>query len=135
MNVQNIVISVDDARALAAMFNGTLHQATELLGEAFDGAEIVASEKLPKTVAALNAVVDYVELAKGAARSVMLVGPAEADPAAGRVSVLSPVGRALLGRTVGATSEIELPSGLALKLKIKSVKQGAPAGEPLKEGA
>lgn len=127
MNVHNIVISVDDARVLAAMFDGTLHQATELLGEAFEDAKVVDTENMPTTVVSLNAAIDYVEVAKGAARSVTLVAPADADPALGRVSVLSPVGRALLGRTVGAVSHIELPNGQMLELKITGVKQAAVA--------
>src|SRR6266545_3382171 len=40
-----------------------------------------------------------------------LVGPDEADPRRGLVSVHAPVGRALLGRQAGETVEVELPDG------------------------
>jgi transcription elongation factor GreA len=40
-----------------------------------------------------------------------LVGSAEADPAAGRISNASPVGRALLGRTAGETVAVTTPRG------------------------
>ncbi len=40
-----------------------------------------------------------------------LVGSAEADPAAGRLSVASPVGRALLGATAGAEVAVQTPRG------------------------
>ena len=40
-----------------------------------------------------------------------LVGSAEADPAAGRLSVASPVGRALLGATVGSIVTVDTPRG------------------------
>ncbi len=40
-----------------------------------------------------------------------LVGSAEADPSAGRLSIASPVGRALLGATVGSTVIVETPRG------------------------
>jgi transcription elongation factor GreA len=40
-----------------------------------------------------------------------IVGSAEADPAAGRISNASPVGRALLGRTVGETVSVGTPRG------------------------
>ncbi|HEV8281959.1 MAG TPA: transcription elongation factor GreA [Candidatus Limnocylindrales bacterium] len=43
-----------------------------------------------------------------------LVGSAEADPSAGRVSVLSPVGRALVGATPGAEVVVETPRGSVL---------------------
>lgn len=40
-----------------------------------------------------------------------LVGPAEADPAAGRISHQSPVGRALLGKKRGETVTVQAPGG------------------------
>lgn len=40
-----------------------------------------------------------------------VVGGAEADPAAGRISVESPVGRALVGRKKGETVEVSVPAG------------------------
>ncbi len=40
-----------------------------------------------------------------------VVGSAEADPAAGRISNASPVGRALLGRTAGETVAVKTPRG------------------------
>jgi transcription elongation factor GreA len=49
----------------------------------------------------------------------MIVGAPEADPKAGRISNESPVGRALLGKTVGDTVDISVPRGV---LKIKVLK-------------
>jgi transcription elongation factor GreA len=43
-----------------------------------------------------------------------IVGTAEADPASGRLSEASPVGRALLGAAVGATLEVRTPRGLVI---------------------
>ena len=40
-----------------------------------------------------------------------VVGSAEADPAAGRISNASPVGRALLGRSAGETVAVKTPRG------------------------
>ena len=50
-----------------------------------------------------------------------IVGMAEVDPAQGFVSDESPVGRALLGRSLGETVEVEAPSG-TIKMKIKSIE-------------
>ena len=123
MNVQpDIVISVDDARTLSALLDGATHQAAEMLAEVFGGAEIVEAANLPPGVVPMNAPVQYVEVAKGAVRNITLVPPAEADPGLGRISVLSPVGRALLGRAVGMVSKVELPSGQTIELKITNVE-------------
>jgi transcription elongation factor GreA len=40
-----------------------------------------------------------------------LVGPPEADPAAGRISNMSPVGKALVGKTAGQTVTVRTPRG------------------------
>ncbi len=122
MNAQpDIVISVDDARTLSALLDGATHQAAEMLAEVFGGAEIVETAALPRSVVPMNAPVRYVEVAKGAVRNITLVPPAEADPALGRISVLSPVGRALLGRSVGMTTKVELPNDQTIELKITNV--------------
>jgi transcription elongation factor GreA len=49
-----------------------------------------------------------------------IVGPAEADRAAGKLSAESPVARALLGHAVGETVELQTPRG-ARKLKIERI--------------
>ena len=46
-----------------------------------------------------------------------IVGPAEVDVAGGRISLESPVGKALLGHKVGETVEVQSPGGVR-KLKI-----------------
>ena len=49
--------------------------------------------------------------ADGSTVTYTLVGSAEADPSSGRVSVLSPVGRALIGVTAGAEVTVQTPRG------------------------
>jgi transcription elongation factor GreA len=49
-----------------------------------------------------------------------LVGPAEADPAAGRISIESPLGRALLGAKVGQSVKVNAPNGV-LSFKIAAM--------------
>lgn len=49
-----------------------------------------------------------------------LVGPAEADPANGRISVESPLGKALLGAKAGNSVKVNAPNGI-LKFSIVSI--------------
>jgi|SRR5690606_4249000 len=124
---ENIIISVDDAQVLSALLNGTVEQATELLTDAFGGAEIVETNRMPADIVTLNAPVEYVEVESGARRRVTLVPPQDADPGARKISVLSPVGRALLGRKVGTITAAQLPNGTELELEIVAVE---PVAEP-----
>ncbi len=63
-----------------------------------------------------------VEDASGARQTWRIVGPDEADPRRGLVSVHSPVARALLGRAEGDTVEVDRPGGLA-ELAIVAVRR------------
>ncbi len=49
-----------------------------------------------------------------------LVGPAEADPAAGRISLESPLGKALVGAKVGEIVKVNAPNGV-LRFRIASM--------------
>ncbi len=51
----------------------------------------------------------------------IIVGSAEADPFSGRISNESPVGSALMGRTIGDVVEVETPGG-RLRMKIIDVQ-------------
>jgi len=54
-----------------------------------------------------------------------LVGPLEADPAAGRVSMVAPIGRALLGQRRGARIDVATPRGTVV-LEVVAVGGRAP---------
>jgi len=49
-----------------------------------------------------------------------IVSEKEADLKAGKISVTSPIGKGLLGKTPGQTAEVTVPSGV-IKLKIDSI--------------
>ncbi|MGL5695012.1 MAG: transcription elongation factor GreA [Peptostreptococcaceae bacterium] len=51
-----------------------------------------------------------------------IVGSAEADPYDGKISNESPVGRTLLGRTVGEEVDVQVPDGIA-KFKIIEIRR------------
>jgi regulator of nucleoside diphosphate kinase len=86
-----------------------------------DRAVLVSSYAVPPDVATMNSKVRYVDEASGEERIVTLVYPHDADAAAGKVSVLAPVGNALLGLSVGQTIEWDFPDGSRRRLKLKEV--------------
>ena len=59
--------------------------------------------------------------ADGEEASYTIVGSPEARPTEGRISNVSPVGKALMGKRVGDKISVQVPSG-ALAYKIKSIK-------------
>jgi transcription elongation factor GreA len=61
-----------------------------------------------------NARVKVVNLNTGQEREYKMVGPLESDAAAGRLSLASPLGKALLGRAVGDRLQVQTPRGIRL---------------------
>ncbi|MCL6600859.1 MAG: transcription elongation factor GreA [Alicyclobacillus macrosporangiidus] len=51
-----------------------------------------------------------------------IVGSAEADPASNKISNESPVGRALLGKSIGSVVEVAVPAG-TIQFQILSIKR------------
>lgn len=78
---------------------------------------------------------DYVQLgsaatvrdAEGNVETFVIVAPRDADPRAGRVSIESPVGRALLGRRVGESVTVAAPGG-SFSLTVEVVADSSSLG-------
>jgi regulator of nucleoside diphosphate kinase len=74
----------------------------------------------------MNSHVTYIEEPGGARHNVTLVHPRRANPAEGRISVLSPIGRALLGRRPGAVvAAANNPAVRPLRLRVLSSERVA----------
>ncbi len=58
----------------------------------------------------------------GEIKELQIVGSAEVNARAGKISYLSPIGEALLGRQVGESFEVCLPSGKKLNCEVKEIK-------------
>lgn len=72
--------------------------------------------------AGLHSQVAYVETPTGTVRRITLVPPPQADAGRGHISVRSPVGQALLGRTAGSYALVSLPQGGTLRIRIEHVE-------------
>jgi regulator of nucleoside diphosphate kinase len=96
----------------------------ERLGAELDRAVVV--DRLPLGVAAPGARVRFEDGRTGVVREAVLVYPAGADASAGRISVLAPVGAALLGLAVGDTISWPLPGGREARIRILAVEPPTP---------
>jgi len=92
---------------------------------------VVGANEVPTGVVMLHSRLSVTDLASGQRRDLTLVFPSEADAATGRVSVLAPLGCALMGYRQGDIVEWEMPGGLR-RLRIDDVKP--PAADPEDRG-
>ena len=74
-------------------------------------ADIIETEKLPKDRAVFGSKVVLENADTGEAVSYQLVGPDESDIENGRISISSPLGKAILGRKAGDELSFEVPGG------------------------
>lgn len=97
---------------------------SEELAEELDRAIVVPMEQLPRDVVTMHACFTYADQLTGALREIELVYPDEADPAHGKISVLTPVGSAMIGLRVGQEIAWDFPDGSTRRLRVVSVMQG-----------
>ncbi len=74
---------------------------SQLLLEEVGRAQLCSRAALPADVAAMGSTILYRDGARGMPRRVELVYPSHADVALGRISILTPVGAALIGMRAG----------------------------------
>lgn len=91
-----------------------------------DRCVMLAAHEMPPGVVRIDSRVEFEDLESGEVDSYTLTWPDRANPEQGLLSVLAPVGTALIGYSEGDVIEWETPGG-ARKLKIRSVVQPAVA--------
>jgi len=91
----------------------------KLEGELSRG-KVVKSKEIPKDVITMNSKIRFKDLATREEMIYSLVFPDSADPDQNKISILAPIGTALLGYKVGDVIEWKVPAGLR-KLKVLEV--------------
>ncbi len=117
------------ARSSAVRDQDHLHGLTVEL----ERATVLEPRRVPSDVVTMQAHVEVLDLMSGERRELTLVFPWQADVSAGRISVLAPLGTALLGYREGDEVEWAMPGGLR-RLRIEKVRQLAGrVGLPVRE--
>jgi len=99
----------------AANFPGKVELQAEL-----DRAEVVDPQDVPPNVVTMNSTVRFV-LESGEEFSLTLVYPKDINGSTDRISILAPVGSALLGLSTGEYIEWPRPGGGVLKVRLVEV--------------
>jgi regulator of nucleoside diphosphate kinase len=120
-----VIIAEDDRARLAALIHRAIDHGQDtsplaaLAGE-LRRARVVPRSQVPGDVVTMNSTVRLRDLEAGEDETYTLVYPHEADISAGRLSVLAPVGTALLGYRVADVVEWPVPAGVA-RFRIEEV--------------
>lgn len=126
-----IIVSEADEARLSKLATAALERAPEVAAHLLSEmarAEVVDDGAVPAGVVGMGSLVEFVDDA-GKRRRVRLVYPAAADIAQERISILTPVGAALIGLSVGCSISWEGRDGRPRRLTVLAVE---PAEEPAK---
>ena len=90
------------------------------LANELEKAHVIKPEELPADVVTMNSKVRVRDMQSGETKDYTLVFPHQADISQDKISVLAPIGTALLGYRAGDTIELTVPDGKRV-LKVESV--------------
>jgi regulator of nucleoside diphosphate kinase len=109
--------------ALSSLTSGPMMEVCEYLREELDRAHILPAEKLRPDIVSLGSQVEFRDEQTGKVQEIILVYPFDADISRRRVSVLTPVGAALLGLSVNHTISFHTRTGERRKLTVLKVSR------------
>ena len=120
----SIIVSTRDMARLEALLDSpalSRHPAAVALSQELERAQVLPPEQIPAGIVTMHSRVDCVDELHDEKHSLTLVYPHEADFDKGHVSVLAPVGSALLGLSVGQSIDWVAPGGRQLRLRVTAV--------------
>jgi regulator of nucleoside diphosphate kinase len=126
MTDREIYVTAFDVERLRKLLEGARLWSTrdrehlQALEAELDRARVVAPQDIPGDVVTMNSAVLVKDLDTGAEMTLTLVFPSEAGLELGKISIVAPVGTALLGYRVGDTIEWKVP-GRVRRLRVEKV--------------
>ncbi len=124
-HASSIIVTQPDLERLGAMLGSAElpnEGVADRLHDELMRAEVVSPELIPSDVVTMRSRVVFADARTGAQREVTLVYPSEADATTKRISVLSPLGTALLGMRVGQLVEWTLPNGRHARYRVLAIR-------------
>ncbi|KYK47108.1 MULTISPECIES: nucleoside diphosphate kinase regulator [Bradyrhizobium] len=120
-----IKIAEDESRRLGSLANSTMDlfpRVAQFLARELERATVTEENDL-RGVVRMGSEVTYRDDETGASRKIALVYPHEADIELSRISILTPVGAALIGLSVGQSIEFETPDKRTRGLTVLAVSE------------
>lgn len=118
-----LTLSDSDYQRLASLVENQPSSLSDSLEAEISRAKIVPGHRLPADVVSMHSTVTFLEVNSNSRRTVTLVYPQETDVARMRISVLTPVGVALIGMKAGETISWRLDNGKMLQLQVLEIRQ------------
>lgn len=118
-----LVICEYDYDRLLPLVENSKSPMAEALDIELSRAEVVPNSNIPADAVTMSSVVAFIDLDSGEKTTVSLVYPGEANVNEMKISILSPVGSALIGLRIGGTIDWPLPGNKVRRLEVIAVEQ------------
>jgi regulator of nucleoside diphosphate kinase len=122
---RHIVVTESDLTRLRQLIvgqtSGRNARECEALETELRDADVLFPGEIPSDVVTMNSRARFLDEGTGEELEMTLVYPRDANLASGRISVLAPVGAALLGLSVGQSIEWPMPHGGTRRLKVSAI--------------
>ncbi|RDI52268.1 nucleoside diphosphate kinase regulator [Microvirga subterranea] len=121
-----IILTAADHERLSVLANAAANTIPEVaaeLSEELDRAHVLPKGRHPIDTVCMGCAVDFRDDMTGRVQTVTLVYPQEADISEGRISVLTPIGTALIGLTVGKSIDWVTRTGESKRLTVLQVRE------------
>ncbi|SFT27593.1 nucleoside diphosphate kinase regulator [Methylobacterium sp. yr668] len=128
LNLPKIKVTAEDRERLAGLASAAMDRMPELAGylsDELDRAQLVRAGRSAVGFVRMGSEVEFRDDTTGKVQVVSLVYPGEADIGLGRISVLTPVGAALLGLSGGQSIAWVTRTGAAKRLTVLDVREPA----------
>jgi regulator of nucleoside diphosphate kinase len=123
-----IILTAADHEKLSVLANAAANTMPEVaaeLAEELDRAHVLSPGRHPVDTVCMGCEVDFRDDVTGRVQTVILVYPNEADISKGRISVLTPIGTALIGLPVGKSIDWTTRNGESKRLTVLQVREPA----------
>jgi regulator of nucleoside diphosphate kinase len=121
-----IILTAADHEKLSALANAAANTVPEVaaeLAEELDRAHVLSKGRHPVDTVCMGCEVDFRDDKTERVQTVTLVYPQEADISKGRISVLTPIGTALIGLPVGKSIDWTTRTGESKRLTVLQVRE------------
>lgn len=127
-SLPKIKVTAEDHERLAGLASAAMDRMPEVAGylaDELDRAQVVRSGKATVGFARMGCEIEFRDDTTGKVQAVTLVYPGEADIGQGRISVLTPVGAALIGLSAGQSIRWVTRTGETKRLTVLDVREPA----------
>jgi regulator of nucleoside diphosphate kinase len=116
-----LLLTDQDYERLALLVQHSESKSAAALDEELARAQVVPQKEIPKDIVTMNSKIKFIDVNSDRESEITLVYPKDADVTKGQVSILAPVGIALIGLKKGQTIDWPMPNGQSRQLKVTGI--------------